>query len=95
MSRPQYLTGRFDRPVGGSHRTHGPPQGSFHRLQCDIPGEAVDDDDIGSRLRHQVVALDRAHVLRRKLFGETNVGLLAQVIALASFAADAQQTDTR
>ena len=95
MGRPQHLTGWVDRPVGGSHRTHGPPQGSFHRLECDIAGEAVDDDDIGSRLRHQVVALDRAHVLRRKLFGETRVGLLAQVIALASFAADAQQTDTR
>ena len=95
MGRPQHLTGWVDRPVGGSHRTHGPPQGSFHRLECDIAGEAVDDDDIGSRLRHQIVTLDRAHVLGRKLLGETNVGLLAQVITLASFAADAQQTDTR
>ena len=30
------------------------------------------------------MALDRAHVLGRKLLGEANVGLLAQVITLAS-----------
>ncbi len=70
------------------------PQPTLQRLQHDVAGETVGDDDVGG-LAHHVAALDVADEVDTGRLRQQLERLLAQRVALAGLLADRQQPNRR